>query len=65
MRHRPRFDEWSAAFSLIVNENLLPVDFVLQLLTEAGLQVGIGDFRPEKKGPFGTFQVVSWEPVQD
>lgn len=61
MRHRPRFDEWSATFPLRVNEMLLPPDFVQQLLTEGGQQIGIGDFRPEKGGPFGTFNVTSWK----
>ena len=61
MRHRPRFDEWSMRFSLRVNEDLLPEDFVHQLLDEGGLQGGIGDFRPQKFGPFGTFLVTEWK----
>lgn len=61
MRHRPRFDKWSASFQIRVNEDLLPVDFVHKLLTEGGDQNGLGDFRPQKSGPFGTFRVMSWE----
>lgn len=63
MRHRPRFDCWSAKFSLFINDDILPEDFVHQLLNEAGAQQGIGDYRPEKRGPFGTFRVVKWESV--
>lgn len=63
MRHRPRFDDWSATFDVRVNEQILPPDFVCQLLTEGGQQIGIGDYRPEKGGPFGTFNVVSWTAV--
>jgi len=62
MRHRPRFDDWSSSFSLRINEDLLPEDFVHQLLDEGGLQGGIGDFRPQKFGPFGTFLVTEWKP---
>lgn len=62
MRHRPRFDKWSATFTLRVNEKLLPLDFVNQLVVEGGQQIGVGDFRPEKGGPFGTFNLVSWDP---
>jgi hypothetical protein len=65
MRHRPRFDCWSASFSLVVNDSILPEDFVHQLLTEAGAQQGIGDYRPEKRGPFGTFRVTLWEPLKE
>lgn len=61
MRHRPRFDDWSATFTLRVNEKVLPVELVHQLMTEGGEQIGIGDFRPEKGGPFGTFRVMHWE----
>lgn len=61
MRHRPRFDQWSANFTLRINETILPIDFIQQLLTEGGQQIGIGDFRPEKGGPFGTFNVVEWK----
>lgn len=65
MRHRPRFDRWSARFSLVINDAILPEDFVHQLLNEAGAQQGIGDYRPEKRGPFGTFRVTSWQPLVD
>lgn len=61
MRHRPRFDEWGARFVLMVNETLLDPKTVHQLLNEAGEQIGIGDFRPEKRGPFGCFRVVRFD----
>lgn len=63
MRHRPRFDQWSAKFDLVVNEKLLPVELAQQLLEEAGLSVGVGDFRPERRGPFGTFRITRFEEV--
>ena len=65
MRHRPRFDHWSAKFTITINDKLLPEDFVQQLLTEAGEQQGIGDFRPNKRGPFRCFRIVSWARVKD
>lgn len=61
MRHRPRFDQWSMKFTIRINESVLPTDFVQTLLTEGGQQIGIGDYRPEKGGPFGVFQIVSWK----
>jgi len=33
------------------------------LLTEGSQQVGIGAYRPEKSGPFGTFMITSWHEV--
>jgi len=63
LRHRPRFDEWRAEFELKIFENLIEPKTVHQLLNEAGEQVGIGDFRPEKSGPFGCFRVVEWKEL--
>lgn len=61
MRHRPRFNEWGARFSMAVDETLLAPETAHQLLVEAGQAIGIGDFRPEKRGPFGTFRVTKFE----
>jgi hypothetical protein len=61
MRYRPRFNDWSAAFEFNLNEKLLGVDDAHLLLNEAGEQIGIGDFRPEKRGPFGIFRVTKFE----
>lgn len=61
MRYRPRFNEWGANFDLMVNDELLAVETAHQLLSEAGQSIGIGDFRPEKRGPFGTFRVTKFE----
>jgi hypothetical protein len=65
MRHRPRWDHWNATFPLTIDDDLLDPDMAHQLLQEAGVSYGIGDFRPEKRGPFGTFLVTQWEEIAD
>lgn len=60
MMHRPRFDNWGAKFEIRLNDAMLPIEQAHQLLTEAGQTIGIGDFRPQKRGPFGTFRVVEF-----
>jgi len=64
MRHRPRLDQWAAEFTLEVDEEMLDGSFVQQLLQEGGRKLGLGDFRPEKGGPFGRFQVTLWKRVE-
>jgi hypothetical protein len=64
MRHRARLDQWRSRFSLVVNDLVLPPDFIHQLLVEGGMQIGIGDFRPEKGGPFGCFNVTRWQEAK-
>jgi hypothetical protein len=61
MRYRPRFDCWGAKFTMSVNDDLLSLETAHQLLNEAGQGIGIGDFRPEKRGPFGCFRVTRFE----
>ncbi len=64
MKHRPRFDCWSAKFNVQINTEILTEDFVHQLLNEAGQSQGIGDYRPNKSGPFGCFRVIEWKPIK-
>ena len=61
MRHRARLNAWRADFALEVDTDVLDTDIVHQLLTEGGQRIGIGDFRPEKGGPFGRFRVTLWQ----
>lgn len=61
MAHRPRFDEWQCSFVLEVDEAMFNEKTVRLLADDAGKKVGLGDFRPSRKGPFGRFSVVGWE----
>lgn len=60
MRHRPRLNAWGSEFFLEVDESLVDLTLVHECLSEGGARLGIGDFRPEKGGPFGRFQITSW-----
>lgn len=64
MRYRPRFEQWGAKFILHVDDELLSPEMANQLLSEAGQSIGIGDFRPEKRGPFGRFIVTEWKEAK-
>lgn len=63
MRHRPRINQWRMEFTIDVDTSLIDPSTVHTLLTEGGKQLGIGDYRPEKRGPFGRFQIVRWEEL--
>ena len=65
MRHRPIHYDWVAKFSLKISTDVLPEDVVQQLLTEGGERIGVGDFRPEKGGPFGVFLIKEWAELED
>ena len=61
LRHRPIFEHWKIAFSLQVDTDLIDLALVRRVIDDAGNYVGIGDFRPARKGPYGRFTVVRWE----
>lgn len=61
MRHRARLDRWTAAFTIDLDESVFSPDFVRILVDDAGKKIGIGDYRPASRGPFGRFTVTRWE----
>lgn len=63
MRHRPRVDDWRLTFTMQVDETMFGEKLVRLLVDDAGQKVGIGNYRPERKGPFGRFVVESWQKV--
>ncbi len=58
---RPSFNDWSIAFTLKVDTTLIGVKLMRELVDAAGRRIGLGDFRPDRKGPFGKFVVTSWK----
>lgn len=54
---RPRFAKWSASFEIILNDDAVPISVINEILEHAGKYVGVGDWRPEKKGMHGKFLI--------
>lgn len=64
LRHRPMFDEWSVSFKLQIDTDTgIDEKLIKEVLSSSGKLVGIGDFRPARKGPYGRFSIESWELV--
>jgi hypothetical protein len=61
MRHRARVDRWKTTFTLEVDESMFSAQFVRALVDDAGKKVGLGDYRPATRGPFGRFVVSGWK----
>lgn len=58
---RPRVREWSAEFVLVVDDELYDVNNLLPIMQHAGNLIGIGAWRPEKRGPYGRFTVAEFQ----
>lgn len=63
LRARPRFDKWEASFKMWIADGIDP-DVILAILKHAGLFHGLGDFRPNRGGPYGRFEVVRFEEAK-
>lgn len=55
--YRPEFKNWSTRLTIRYNAQVISLEQIVNLLTIAGFSVGVGDWRPEKNGTFGTFHV--------
>lgn len=62
MRYRPVFKKWALVFNILA-EDEIPSAVIKECLEIAGKYVGIGDWRPEKKGKFGKFQVTEFKEI--
>lgn len=59
--HRPRLDKWSLEFILSLDTKMFSPKFLRTIIDDAGSKVGLGDFRPSRKGIFGRFVVTNWK----
>jgi hypothetical protein len=58
--HRPMFHDWRLSFEVEVDTSMMGVKLFRELVDAGGKRIGVGDFRPACKGPFGKFVVVKW-----
>ncbi|WP_280438993.1 hypothetical protein [Nocardia cyriacigeorgica] len=57
LRYRPQFVEWTARLRITYVTSSLSESSVLSLVDAGGLGIGVGEWRPEKRGEFGTYQI--------
>lgn len=60
LTHRPLFDDWELSFTADLDETVIDPRLIRDIVDAAGKRVGLGDFRPATKGPFGKFVVTKW-----
>lgn len=60
VRTRPRFNDWGVTFTLALTPGRLNPEQVKAALDDAGLYVGMGDYRPK----FGRFRVTKFEAAK-
>lgn len=57
LRYRGCFYNWRATLTVRYTKNLLDRSSLISLIEAGGMTVGVGEWRPERDGEFGTFCV--------
>ena len=57
LRYRPQFDDWAVRITAQVDADILSPSILANLVQRAGFGCGIGEWRPEKGGDFGRFEL--------
>lgn len=63
IRFRPRADEWAMEVKVRYNERAITPEQIMQLFEAGGFGVGLGEWRQEKGGVYGTFEVTTPQVV--
>lgn len=61
---RPRFDRWGFRVNALIDTAEVNPLLVRQIFDIAGKRIGLGDFRPSRKGMFGQFHIVRWDEIE-
>ena len=62
-KYRPQFNNWELTFQVEVDDELVDENQLKQWLEIAGRRIGMGDWRPEKSGQYGRFDVVKFKKI--
>jgi len=57
IRYRPEYTEWKAVLRIRYNAGVLSDESIAQLVQEAGFSVGIGEWRPQRNGIYGRWEI--------
>lgn len=64
LRYRPCFNDWQLTFTCELDTEIIGPKLFRDIVDAAGKRVGLGDFRPATKGPFGKFVVTNWKEIK-
>lgn len=64
LRYRPIFLEWSTVLEVTYVTSALTRGSILSLIDAGGMGVGVGEWRPEKNGDFGTYRVDTTREIE-
>ena len=64
LRYRPMFPEWTCELTVTYVKSSIDRGSILSLIDAGGMGIGVGEWRPEKRGEFGTYAVDQTKNVE-
>jgi hypothetical protein len=64
LRYRPSFYPWSATLEVVYFTSVIRQESVISLIDAGGMAIGVGEWRPERDGTFGTYKVDQSKQVE-
>ena len=61
IRYRGEFKTWETDLTITYNASVCSLEQIVNLISLAGFSTGVGEWRPERNGQFGTFKIKSSE----
>lgn len=66
LKSRAKLENWKAKFQIVYDDRTITDSIIIKtIMEEAGRRIGLMDFRPQKAGWFGTFQITKFEEVEE
>jgi hypothetical protein len=59
LRYRPEYIDWTATLRIQYREDMFTASQVAALVQNAGFSIGVGEWRPQKEGQHGRFDIVT------
>jgi hypothetical protein len=57
----PRVDEWEGTLTVLIGDEIITADIFEQVLVNGGNLIGIGTWRPRKRGMNGRFELIDMQ----
>lgn len=64
LRYRGEFKKWSSTFTIRYNASILSAEQIVNLFSQAGFSVGLGEWRPQRNGRNGLFHVATEQDLK-
>lgn len=64
LRYRYEYARWATLLHVTYNAEFMSEDQLAQIIYEAGSAVGVGEWRPERGGIYGTFRIGNMEELE-